>query len=386
MRGYVPLPSYQVPRNAMLDFSGLNQGIDAIAERGRHDQLTAERKDERQYQRGRNAMADQRYADERAYSRGRDQLQDTRYADETTYTRGRQGTQDQRAATEFSNQQTDRKTDRFREQVKILSGFTRDHILTEQDPAVRAQKWQQLLDSHPDLKDAPDAYRDPATGPELFVSTATGGITDPLKQAQLLKLQQENDAKAKAAAKVSNLGQNISGGLNQLAEIPNKYSGGIVSDPFASAVGSIRGQEDDGGWLPTMSDVGKVWGSLTNIAGNATTSEVRNRIKGDTEALAAAIKPLIRAPGEGPWTDKDQERLVAVVGNLALANTRDEYKRAVEGVRERVMKNFNIDLPPVSWADEQAAVDPASVQAGEVFRYKGRSLRALGGGQFEEVE
>ena len=33
------------------------------------------------------------------------------------------------------------------------------------------------------------------------------------------------------------------------------------------------------------------------------TAAVRNRIKGDTEALAAAIKPLIRAPGEGAWTD-----------------------------------------------------------------------------------
>lgn len=65
MRGYVPLPSYQVPRNAMLDFSPLNQGIDAISERRQNDQLTAERKEERQYQRGRNAMADQRYADER---------------------------------------------------------------------------------------------------------------------------------------------------------------------------------------------------------------------------------------------------------------------------------------------------------------------------------
>lgn len=173
MAGYVPLPAYQVPRNAMLDFSGLNAGIDAINERNQQDRLAAERKDERTYQRGRNAMADRRYAEETAYRHGRDQLQDQRYADETAYTRGRQGVVDSRAATEFSNSQEDRAQTKFTERVKLLAPHVEKYVIGEKDPALRAQRWNDVL-AMKGLENAPDQFRDPVTGPDLFLSTARG--------------------------------------------------------------------------------------------------------------------------------------------------------------------------------------------------------------------
>lgn len=161
MAGYVSLPAYQVPRNAMLDFSGLNAGIDAIAERNQNAMNRAERAEERTYQRGRNAVADSR------------------------------------EQTRFNNQQDDRARNNFDDTVKRVAGFAQDHVLSEKDPARRAAKWQQLLDSHPDLKGAPDAYRDPTSGPELFVSQARGYM-DPLerqlKEAQISKMQREAQA------------------------------------------------------------------------------------------------------------------------------------------------------------------------------------------------
>lgn len=169
--GYIPLPAYQVPRNAMLDFSGLNEGIDAIGQKRELNQNRAERAEERQYQRGRNAMADKRYADETSYRRGRDTLADTRYADETAYNRGRQGVVDQRAATEFSNSQEDRTQNKFTEKVKILAPHIEKYVINEKDPALRAQRWNDVL-STPGFEGAPKQFLDPVTGPDLFMSTA----------------------------------------------------------------------------------------------------------------------------------------------------------------------------------------------------------------------
>jgi hypothetical protein len=78
--------------------------------------------------------------------------------------------------------------------------------------------------------------------------------------------------------------------------------------------------------------------------GNTSPSEVRSNIQGTTEALAAAIKPLIRAPGEGVWTDADQERLVAVVGDLAQSRDKTEFKRRLNAVRDRIKSNFALDV------------------------------------------
>ena len=136
----------------------------------------------------------------------------------------------------------------------------------------------------------------------------------------------------------------ISGGLNRLATVPQD----VGRQSFEHATGPLQGDENSA-WFNPGPPLARAWGSLANsIFGNDTaTTDVRNRIAGDVEALAAVIKPLIRKPGEGPWTDADQKRLVAVVGSLAESNNADEYARNLENVRQRIIANFGIDLPPI---------------------------------------
>lgn len=136
----------------------------------------------------------------------------------------------------------------------------------------------------------------------------------------------------------------ISGGLNRLATVPQD----VGRQSFEYATGPLQGDENSA-WFNPGPPLARAWGSLANsVFGNDTaTTDVRNRIAGDVEALAAVIKPLIRKPGEGPWTDADQKRLVAVVGSLAESNNADEYARNLENVRQRIIANFGIDLPPI---------------------------------------
>jgi hypothetical protein len=139
-------------------------------------------------------------------------------------------------------------------------------------------------------------------------------------------------------------------------------------DPsFENAVGPIQGAPPDGGLLTApFANIARGFGEVMNMAqgGNANPSEVRSNIVGSTESLAAAIKPLIRAPGEGVWTDADQARLVAVVGDLAQARNKDEYRRRLNAVRDRVKSNFNLDIEfdangqPVPQPQQQQAPQP----------------------------
>jgi hypothetical protein len=112
---------------------------------------------------------------------------------------------------------------------------------------------------------------------------------------------------------------------------------------FEAATGPLQGAD---GYV--LAPLARAWGSVINMAGSHSTTEVRNRISGDSLALAAAIKPLVRKPGEGTWTDKDQELLNSIVGNLAQANNDTEYFRGLEAVRARIKANFGIDLPPIN--------------------------------------
>lgn len=159
---------------------------------------------------------------------------------------------------------------------------------------------------------------------------ATGKL--PAAAYQQISLNQRRKTQAKG----------IMSGLSNLNRATTDYNDAA----FTNALGPIQGAEP--GWLGTpFTAVARGFGEAANAyeGGNATPNEVRNSINGSTEALAAAIKPLIRAPGEGPWTDADQARLVAIVGDLAQSSTKDEYRRRLNGVADRVRTNFNLDIP-----------------------------------------
>ena len=141
----------------------------------------------------------------------------------------------------------------------------------------------------------------------------------------------------------TNAAPKIGDGLNNLSKMTTQYD----DASFENSVGPFQGATPDGLFSAAPINAARLWGEVRNWwdGGKTAPSEVRSNIHGSTEALAAAIKPLIRAPGEGVWTDQDQARLVSVVGDLAQARDKPEFERRLEAVRERIKANFNLDIP-----------------------------------------
>jgi hypothetical protein len=265
----------------------------------------------------------------------------------------------------------------------------------EADPARRSAMWQGTLERMKregaalGLQGEYDSEEmDPMTGPKLFMAQA-GLVNDPLerqgkqadldlKRAQISSLQQKAGQASSREAKLMEIGidpnsaegqafilngklpaaayeqmaqrqrraqssPNIAAGLDNLNKLATDYD----DASFTNAVGPFQGSTPDGllGSIPI--NIARLFGEISNASegGAASPTEVRNNIVGNTETLAAAIKPLIRAPGEGVWTDQDQARLVAIVGDLAQARDKDEYRRRLNAVRDRIKTNFNLDIP-----------------------------------------
>lgn len=165
----------------------------------------------------------------------------------------------------------------------------------------------------------------------------------------------DNDVQAN---KKSASGQRISEGLQNLNKMADTYN----DTAFESSLGPIQGSTPDNLIGRGIVNAARLAGEVSNAfgGGNATPNEVRNNIVGATEALAAAIKPLIRGPGEGVWTDADQARLVSIVGDLSQASTKKEYKRRLNAVRDRVKANFGLEFAfdAVGGMDEASPASP----------------------------
>jgi hypothetical protein len=165
--------------------------------------------------------------------------------------------------------------------------------------------------------------------PEALFYEANGKVP-----AKFYEQKAQDQRRAESAPKITE-------GLRNLAKAPDTYGAS-----FESAVGPWQGTDPDSLASAPFVNTARAIGEISNKLGGGKFSptEVRSNIKGSTEALAASIKPLIRAPGEGVWTDADQARLVAVVGDLATASTADEYYRRLNDVRDRIKANFGLDI------------------------------------------
>jgi len=173
-----------------------------------------------------------------------------------------------------------------------------------------------------------------------------------LPAAAYEKLEQDQ-RKLRSAPKITE-------GLNNLLKMTDKYD-----DPsFVNAVGPLQGATPDQTGLLTapFANIARLYGEIANKfeGGKSTPNEVRNDIMGSTEALAAAIKPLIRGPGEGVWTDADQARLVAIVGDLAQASSKEEFKRRLNAVSGRIESNFGLGIKFDAFGNRDPAQSPAS--------------------------
>jgi hypothetical protein len=172
--------------------------------------------------------------------------------------------------------------------------------------------------------------------------------------AEFYKNQAQEARKRATAPKIAE-------GLANLNRMTTQYN-----DPaFLNSLGSVQGSTPDGLIDKALINTGRLYGEIANWyeGGNATPNEVRNNVTGATEALAAAIKPLIRAPGEGVWTDADQARLVAIVGDLPQASTKEEFKRRLNDVRNRIQSNFGLEIPFDAFGAQPTTQGDSSSQA-----------------------
>lgn len=373
MVNFLNLPTVQAPRNALVDLSPIGNAIDGnrrnalmVQEGQRQDQQLAMQRENQQYQ------------------RGRDQKQDSR------------------ADVEW-----------FAKQAAAVDQL--------QGPA-RVQAYQGLLARHPGRASLTPEYLDPINGPKLIMAEA-GQFRDPREdQLKDLEIKRQNaqigliGAQTAAASRRGSpdVDQRVSDlkrfsidpsspegqmyifngkmpskaydnkayvakqdgtitGIEKGLENLNTKAAAYDDSSFANAVGPIQGSTPDSllGSIPV--NVARIAGEVGNWweGGKTAPSEVRSTIMADTETLAAAIKPLIRKPGEGVWTDQDQARLVSIVGDLSQARDKPEFKRRLNNVRDRLKANFNLDINFDALGGQQPNALP---QPGEVIdghRFKG---------------
>ena len=170
------------------------------------------------------------------------------------------------------------------------------------------------------------------------------------------KAEAEARAKAKGEADASRIGESrvaeqFAGGLSQLKRLPDEFGPRAferalgpwqATSPETEGVGSAVAAAVN--WLPQQAARASAeFGSWAE--GGAAPTEVRDRVETVTKNLAAVMKPLIRKPGEGAWSDKDQANLEAQIGLLSRSRNVEEYNRRVDDIKENVSKVFLVDVP-----------------------------------------
>ena len=194
---------------------------------------------------------------------------------------------------------------------------------------------------------APPPAAQTAADPTSYIDEMTRGQRDRLAALVM-------DNKWVEAAKVLNeieerfnTTTGIARGLQELSGIPGQYGGDRGA--FGSAVGTYAG--DPAVATNPLGVLGRAAGeayqNLPLLGTGVSPSEVRRQITASTNALASILKPLIRKPGEGTWTDADQALLNSILGNLNQATGEAAYNRELENVRQRINANFGLQLPPL---------------------------------------
>lgn len=184
---YVPLPGAEI-KNALVDFSGINNGLETL-----RDQRNTNR----------NALMQQQQIDMRK--------------DEQTYQRGRDAKQDARQQVEWFG--------------KVAGAVDR-----EQDPARRASIWQNALKRHPDAASLSPEYLDPIKGPKMVMAEA-GQWRDPRDdQAKDLELQKSRAQIGLIGAQTAAASQRGDGSFNQRAAAAQSFGLDPKSDAGRSYI------------------------------------------------------------------------------------------------------------------------------------------------------
>ena len=182
--GYVPLPAFRAPRP--LNFSGLNEGIDALGQGFKENRLLSQNKEignalqSGDYNAG--AKAAFGYGD---LNTGMQLQNAQRDIANTQYQRQRQEAADKRAAASEGRAATSFADDRRTKLISSVAGIA-ERIRNEADPERKSAMVQAFVSSHPRLKSQLDSYKfDPANpDPTMDMIIAEARGLSPAGKAQ----------------------------------------------------------------------------------------------------------------------------------------------------------------------------------------------------------
>lgn len=174
------------------------------------------------------------------------------------------------------------------------------------------------------------------------------------KAADLDKKRAET---AKAASEMpkplEEVAKQFAGGIEKFAAMPGEFG----TEAFERAVGPLSAsasQDSDpqGGFWGTGVSANSLGQMVARgigeakavLFGGAAPTEVRDRIETSMKNLAAVMKPLVRKPGEGAWSDKDQDNLEKQIGGLTRARSVEEYRRRLNDLEENMQKIFQVPV------------------------------------------
>jgi hypothetical protein len=306
-RYFVNLPAAQMPRNAMMDFSPVNNALSGIREQNNQN---------RQFGMQEQQMAEQR--EQRQYQRGRDQQQDAR------------------------------------QQVEWF-GKTAAAIDRLEGPA-RQAAWQNALQRHPDSANLTPDYLDPMQGPKLVMAEA-GQWRDPredqmadlniqTQQAKLGLLQSQiaranepgNDTPEARAAVAARYGIDPNSPEGRQFVLTGKYEGKPQFTPAETAVDrnyakSYEADVASGGFADMQKNIDQlaaVRDELTDPRGANLTGPVLGRLPDFVtaftnpkaidarERVEEVVQRNLRLILGAQFTQKEGERLIARAYNPNL--------------------------------------------------------------------
>jgi hypothetical protein len=157
--------------------------------------------------------------------------------------------------------------------------------------------------------------------------------------------------RAKLPKKPEEVADQVKGAVDLLAGMPDKFG----KEAFERAIGPWSaeyvddGQQNNSGaavvgavrqvsqMLPRF--MGEIKASLQ---GGAPPTQVRADIKQAQLQLASILKPLVRKPGEGTFSDADLKNLIDQVGNFQTARTAEEYQQRLDALKESLHGTFKL--------------------------------------------
>jgi hypothetical protein len=189
-------------------------------------------------------------------------------------------------------------------------------------------------------------------GSPLWRRTAVGLQPVLITKEQLAARTKTQVNQQQVKQQTDKVAQQFAGGIERLRGLPKEFG----RAPFERALGPLSADDattsGGGAWGTGIS----LSGGLQQLArgkaelmaeyeGGATPTEVRDRLNTTVKNIAAVMKPMVRKPGEGAWTDKDQENLEAQIGKLDRSRSLEEYMRRINDIEENMRKIFKVNIP-----------------------------------------